>query len=758
MILLYEIANYVVDVARNQIIRDQHSVDEVIQTLPPKTIMVLTELAKLQGQVVSHDKLMNVVWQNTVVSPNSLQRCITQLRKALADDSKQQLIIKTHAKQGYSLEVPVKFIQGSNLASIQEATIGIDSLEHFDKGNVDIAPLEQNNHSTAKSHATSLKPAQRLTRHIIAFVGLFILTLIVFSYFSPLPRDFSFNTLTPITSSDNLERNASYSPDGKFVLFHRYDGLCDNNIWAKELATGKELKLTTKYGFYSDHSFTENGDTLAFMAKVSCGKTKNKKKKKKKGECWNLMTLDFSKALKEPQEPELTVSCDQGALSNPVWLSSGNIVALNKQGSRWQIVKFMPGAPSYVPLYTAIDKNYYHLMYSNKRKQLIGLAINSQNEHVIDLISPQGKLLSSHVIERPNVISPYKLLEPIIDPQQEKLLISTGKRLFTLSFTGEMEQITTLNHNYLSNIKMNDDGESIVAVQGVVDTDIAKVNIDNLSLSQEQPSINNQTVDFNQVRQPYPSIARSIAEDFDAQFQPQGELIAFISTRSGTSQIWVQNKNQLTQLTHFPIDTVISSFSWSPSGASIMLAANFELFNVYLDKSIKKISMKVAVLELYQWQENNELLMSIRHAGQPQLINYNLNSRKATTLMNKEIRWAAITESNQLLYLNNRNIIWLTTTETTQPITELKVQFSSNRFVLENGKVYGINKLKQLWSYTLETNTLEILGEMDQYTNFISDIEQSELLLTQIIAAKKEVVVLSNKSSGDTQSSQKKSN
>jgi len=47
---------------------------------------------------------------------------------------------------------------------------------------------------------------------------------------------------------------------------------------------------------------------------------------------------------------------------------------------------------------------------------------------------------------------------------------------------------------------------------------------------------------------------------------------------------------------------------------------------------------------------------------------------------------------------------------------------------------------------------------MDKYTNFISDIEQSELLLTQIIAAKKEVVILSNKSSGYTQGSQKKSN
>lgn len=751
MVSQYQIANHLIDFSRNQIIRDQHSEHEFIQTLPPKTILVLTVLAKSPGQVISHEQLMNAVWQDTVVSPNSLQRCIAQLRKALGDDSKQQRIIKTHAKQGYSLELPVIFIQGSTSPATQAVT------EHYELAKKSASNANQTTsidfdyHKSAQQ-AAAQKNGGNLSKRIIWSVSLIILITIGVISLSSTSRDFSFNTLTPITSSDNLERNASYSPDGKFILFHRFDGLCDNNIWAKEVATAKEHKLTKTYGFYSDHSFTENGDKLAFMAKVTCGKNKkiNKETSKKQNACWNLMTLDFAKALKQPQQPELIVSCDKGVLAKPVWFNNGNIAALNQQADRWQIVKFMPGAPSYVPLYTDNDKNYYHLIYSDKQEQLIAIAINSLNEHVIDLISLQGKLLSSHLIERPEILSPYQLIEPIIDPQQDQLLFSTGKRLFSLSFNGEIEQISTLNHNNLANIKMNYNGESIVTVQGVVDTDIAKVNLENLnnvnnlSLIKKQRTDHNQAVSFNQVHQPYPSIARSIAEDYDAQFQPAGELIAFISTRSGTRQLWIKNNNQLSQLTNFPIDTSISNFKWEPSGASIMLAANSQLFKVSLDKTVERIPLKFAVLKLFQWQENNDLLMSVRQAGQPQLIAYNLTLNRLTTLIQEEINWAVETELNQLIYLDGRYRFWIKTANKSQRIEKLKGQFGSSRFILENGNIYSINKHKQLWSYTPKTNIFQILGEMDKYTNFISDIKQSELLLTQIIAAKTEVVVLSN--------------
>jgi DNA-binding winged helix-turn-helix (wHTH) protein len=94
----YWIGGFYIDLSRNQITENKQS-----QIIAPKALAVLTYLAENQGKVVSHDALLGHVWQDTEISPNTLQRSIAQLRKAMGDDSKDQVYIKTHAKQGYSL-------------------------------------------------------------------------------------------------------------------------------------------------------------------------------------------------------------------------------------------------------------------------------------------------------------------------------------------------------------------------------------------------------------------------------------------------------------------------------------------------------------------------------------------------------------------------------------------------------------------------------------------------------------------------------
>jgi len=96
--------DHLVDPNRNQILLSKQITD-----VPPKAMAVLILLAKNSGRVVSHEELMEAVWPNAVVGPNTLQRSVTQLRKALGDSSKQQKFIKTHSKQGYSLIGEIKW-------------------------------------------------------------------------------------------------------------------------------------------------------------------------------------------------------------------------------------------------------------------------------------------------------------------------------------------------------------------------------------------------------------------------------------------------------------------------------------------------------------------------------------------------------------------------------------------------------------------------------------------------------------------------
>src|SRR5215510_14242029 len=73
--------------------------------LRPKSFDVLVYLAQHPGRLVAKAELINNVWQNLNVTPNSLAQCIKEIRQALQDDG--QAIIETISKRGYLFAAPV---------------------------------------------------------------------------------------------------------------------------------------------------------------------------------------------------------------------------------------------------------------------------------------------------------------------------------------------------------------------------------------------------------------------------------------------------------------------------------------------------------------------------------------------------------------------------------------------------------------------------------------------------------------------------
>ncbi len=88
-----------------------------ITQLEPKLVQVLKVLVDANGELVTYDQLQQKVWPDVVVAPNALQRIITQLRRHLGDSAKQQKVIRTHPKRGYSLVAPCM-----EHASVEEPT------------------------------------------------------------------------------------------------------------------------------------------------------------------------------------------------------------------------------------------------------------------------------------------------------------------------------------------------------------------------------------------------------------------------------------------------------------------------------------------------------------------------------------------------------------------------------------------------------------------------------------------------------------
>jgi DNA-binding winged helix-turn-helix (wHTH) protein len=336
MAVQYWVGDFFVDLSRNQVTQKEQS-----QTIAPKALAVLTYLAENKGRVVSYDELFDKVWPDTVVTPNTLQRSIAQLRKVLGADHKLQSYIKTHAKQGYSLECDVRWHDEANTQSLvkQEpllttnATTSIATDTNTDTEYSKPETKQENVSSRVEiENPSPVKTPWSALRLISIFVGIVLLGVIGFNTLTPeQPFKLNVGELRSLTTTDNKEFGAIYSPDGEYIVFLRYsEKLCiESNIWAKNIKTQKETQLTKNMARYDSHSFSKDGKTLVFIKTEKCSQPITQKN------CYKLMTLDFDKALRAPQSPNLLMECKNSRITKAKGLNNNKVSLIQDLSNRW---------------------------------------------------------------------------------------------------------------------------------------------------------------------------------------------------------------------------------------------------------------------------------------------------------------------------------------------------------------------------------------------------------------------------------------
>lgn len=73
--------------------------------LRPQTAAVLVQLLEHAGHLVTHDKLIQSVWGDTIVTDNSLAQCISEIRGVLG--ASLEHVVETVPRRGYIVKVPV---------------------------------------------------------------------------------------------------------------------------------------------------------------------------------------------------------------------------------------------------------------------------------------------------------------------------------------------------------------------------------------------------------------------------------------------------------------------------------------------------------------------------------------------------------------------------------------------------------------------------------------------------------------------------
>jgi TolB-like protein len=99
---LLRIADLRVDPALDEICKDGQTIK-----LEPKAMQLLICLADRAGVVVSIEELLDLVWKDVVVSPDSVYAAVAALRRTLGDDPKNPRYIANVVRRGYRLIAPV---------------------------------------------------------------------------------------------------------------------------------------------------------------------------------------------------------------------------------------------------------------------------------------------------------------------------------------------------------------------------------------------------------------------------------------------------------------------------------------------------------------------------------------------------------------------------------------------------------------------------------------------------------------------------
>jgi TolB-like protein/DNA-binding winged helix-turn-helix (wHTH) protein len=97
-----QIGAWRVDSALDVISKDGHTTK-----LEPKMMQLLLCLAAHAGQVVSVEQLLDEVWKDVVVTPDSVYHAVAALRRVLGDDRKDPSYIANVMRRGYRLIAPV---------------------------------------------------------------------------------------------------------------------------------------------------------------------------------------------------------------------------------------------------------------------------------------------------------------------------------------------------------------------------------------------------------------------------------------------------------------------------------------------------------------------------------------------------------------------------------------------------------------------------------------------------------------------------
>lgn len=632
-----------------------------VTQLEPRLVAVLKVLFDAQGELVSYEQLQQQVWQDVIVAPNALQRVIAQLRKSLGDTAKQQAIIKTHPKRGYSLVLVSDSLKGEKL-EIEEF-----EGEAFEKQSVKAA------HQIKQSRVN-----QPIVLLALVSLLIVIITSIHWIYKPTTKAEIAqANLLSLDTQTEQLAQVIPLSKT-EFIFIDKQAG---NQLVLHNTQNNLREVLLNKAHLYGRMVLAEDKQQLRFGQIIEQNGVK----------CAELVALDIkSKALTR------VLPCQTNFYHTPFFINDETLLFI-KTDKQWQseLISLDLKTQQQTSLLAGQIENAF--LSPDKTR----LAINFNNQlQMFDL--------EEHKLETPSLpknfyqtLSSSNLAMTFSD--SGNLWVALDKSLLEYSPQGKVISSTNLASSMqVSELTFID--EQLFALLGRDNHQVRLSSVTQL----------NNVVD----------IAPSKFTDMQGKFRPDFDEFSLLSNRSGSSQIWLQQGEQLLQLTQAG---KVTDHIWLDKNRVAYLIENHVWLLNFADENSKptKLPLNVQVKQLLQATANTLYAQSETEL-KTSLISIDLKTNSLSTLFEGPFHWAQVLADNTLILNDSSQLKKIAHGQGLEikTLPELTLQ---GRYYVKGNEIFLQDKQQNVWRYKPALEQAEIIGRFDENNLFMSDFSKQPL-------------------------------
>jgi Tol biopolymer transport system component/DNA-binding winged helix-turn-helix (wHTH) protein len=498
----------------------------------PKIVELLACLASKPGGVLTRNELLDRVWQDVVVNEEVLTRAVSELRRILHDDPQNPRYIETIRKRGYRLVSEVAWVEAREAAGSEPGS------------DPQMPPIEH-------------RPRSRRRRRQWALVGLLVVAAAVViwqiaghraGWISRGDTEVEPYRTTPLTSYPGKEQTPAISPDGSMVAFAWNGPEGDNvDIYVKQVDAETPLRLTDDPAVDIYPIWSPDARELAFIHADESGSY--------------IYTMPVVKG-----EPRRLIQA-RGQLGGMHWSPDGRHMVYAENASpdaqfRLYMHDLETGESQRLTAPDSLSRGDVGPVYSPDGETIAFIRLHASGEEDIFVV-PAGGGDARRVTEnrlqlrgldwtqdgRSLVCSAasdggYSLWRVDVRNGERRWIPVPGERIYTPSVARDASRMVYHSTWFNENI---------------------------WCLRREKDTAFGYTAG---------ALITSTRCDCEARFSPDGKRLAFVSTRSGSYQIWTCESDgaRPLQLTAFE-KCMVNRPRWSPDGRRIAFTAKPEGFS-----------------------------------------------------------------------------------------------------------------------------------------------------------------------------------